>query len=82
MPTPTERLEARRLLVECRLCAWLVSLPLEDAREWQKAIMNPKYSAEMVSDEIMRDPAPKDRPIGDASVTSHRRGAHRPGQAL
>lgn len=72
MPTPTERLEARKQVSDCRVCSWLGTLEDRARREWQKAIMNPRYGARMVADEAAVDGAD----FGEASVLTHRRKAH------
>lgn len=77
MPTPTARLEARRQLMQCRVCAWLATLKPAQRREWQKAIMDPRFGAEMVASEIMLESGDSlPEPIGESSVSTHRRGAH------
>lgn len=86
MPTPTERLEERKKLAECRVCAWLSTLEDKDRRDWQSAIMNSRYGAALVGDEIMVEIAARDnagtnkytgQTIGEASVQTHRQRGHR-----
>jgi hypothetical protein len=89
MPTPTERLEERKRILECRVCAWLETLPDKDRAEWQKAIINPRFGASLVATVIMdeRASAIADRRdnegvydvpgIGESSVLTHRARGHR-----
>lgn len=86
MPTPTERLEQRKKLAECRVCAWLATLDDKDRRDWQAAVMNTRFGAGLVADEIMVEIAARDQAgqttytgqtIGEASVQTHRQRAHR-----
>lgn len=79
MPTPTQRLETRKTTMECRVCAWLVTLPDRDRREWEKAIANPRFGAGLVASEITVDmdnaEYQGDRP-GESSVHNHRTKRH------
>lgn len=86
MPTPTDRLEIRKQLADCRVCAWLATLSESDRREWQKAIVNNRFGATMVADEINIEIASCDPsaeaayhgpPIGEKSVQTHRNRGHR-----
>lgn len=84
--TPTQRLEERKRLSECRVCAWLASLSEEDRKEWQKAIADRRFGAEMVANEIMAEinaraaagaEAYSGQTIGESSVDTHRARGHR-----
>lgn len=80
MPTPTERLESRKQLGECRVCAWLASLDEKTRRDWAQAIANIRFGAGLIASEIALDisAAGYDGPdIGESSVDTHRRKAHR-----
>jgi hypothetical protein len=80
MPTPTERLNLRKQLADCRVCAWLATLDDKARREWQAAIMNTRFGAQMVADEIMAEVAVTDyagQSVGEASVQTHRQRGHR-----
>lgn len=87
MPTtPTQRLEERKRLAECRVCAWLVSLSEDDRKEWQKAIADRRFGAEMVASEIMVEinarasddaTAYSGPTIGESSVDTHRQRGHK-----
>lgn len=86
MPTPTARLEERKRLSECRVCAWLVTLSEEDKKEWHKAIADRRFGAEMVASEIMAEinareadtgDAYSGQTIGESSVDTHRQRGHR-----
>lgn len=82
MPTPTERLETRKQLSSCRICAWLATLTDKDRKAWQEAILNTKYGASLIASEIMIDIQAETNTydgeqIGQASVDTHRRGMHR-----
>lgn len=86
MTTPTQRLEERKRLAECRVCAWLSTLSDEDRKEWQKAIADRRFGAEMVATEIMAEVAAADASgavaysgptIGESSVDTHRARSHR-----
>ena len=80
MPTPTERLETRKQLSECRVCAWLTTLEDKDRKGWATAIANPRYGSTAIATEIRVDQAATkyDGPdIGESSVETHRRKMHR-----
>lgn len=84
MPTPTSRLEERKRLAECRVCAWLVTLTDEEHKEWQKAIADRRFGAKMVADEIGAEIASREgagaysgQAIGESSVDTHRTRGHR-----
>lgn len=79
MPSPSERLEMRRQLADCRVCAWLSTLDEKSRKEWQEAILNPRYSAGLVAAEIAVDVAAdySGPTIGESSIDTHRRKAHR-----
>lgn len=73
-------------MAECRVCAWLASLGEEDRKEWQKAITDRRFGAEMVATEIMaeislreasRGDAYSGQTIGESSVDTHRQRGHR-----
>lgn len=80
MPSPAERLELRKQLQECRVCAWLSSLPEKDRKEWAQAIANPRYGATAIAAEVRVDitasgyAGPE---VGESSIETHRRKAHR-----
>jgi len=80
MTTPTERLEIKKKLAECRVCAWLVTLDEKTRRDWAQAIANIRFGAGLIASEIAIDVqaagyAGPD--IGESSVDTHRRKAHR-----
>ncbi len=86
MTTPMQRLEERKRLSECRVCAWLATLPEEDRKEWQKAIADRRFGAEMVATEIMAEVNAhavdgtneyNGQTIGESSVDTHRARGHR-----
>jgi hypothetical protein len=80
MPTPTERLSARKAKLECRVCAWLDTLSEKDRREWQAAIMNTRFGATMVADEVnveIASQATFGGTVGETSVRTHRARGHR-----
>lgn len=86
MPTPTQRLEERKRLSECRVCAWLATLSDEDKKEWQKAITDRRFGAEMIANEIMVEVNARlaaglegysGQTIGESSVDTHRARGHR-----
>lgn len=83
MPTPTERLENRKTLSECRVCAWLATLSEKDRREWAQAIANPRFGAPLIAAEIGDEVARNDgtgyagQPVGESSVETHRQRRHR-----
>jgi hypothetical protein len=80
MPSPAERLEQRKQLQECRVCAWLATLAEKDRKDWAQAIANPRYGATSIAAEvridILRDgyAGPE---VGESSIDTHRRKAHR-----
>ena len=83
--TPTQRLEDRKRLADCRVCYWLSTLKEDERKEWQKAIGDRRFGAEMVASEIMaevnshfEDAQAYDGPtIGESSVETHRTRGHR-----
>lgn len=84
--TPTQRLEERKRLSECRVCAWLATLSEDDRKEWGKAIGDRRFGAEMIATEIkaevdarlFADPeAYSGQTIGESSVDTHRARGHR-----
>lgn len=80
MPSPAERLELRKQLSECRVCAWLATLDEKTRKDWSAAIGNPRYSAGSVAVEIQADQTAADYPglsAGESSVDTHRRKGHR-----
>jgi len=80
MPSPIERLEVRKQLQECRVCAWLVTLDEKARRDWAQAIGNPRYSHSAIAAEIRIDQMAADYhgpEVGESSVDTHRRKAHR-----
>lgn len=68
MPTPTERLEARK----CKVCTWLSTLAPADAREWRKAINNPRFGTDLVAQEASLDGAD----FGREALAGHRQRGH------
>lgn len=80
MPTPTERLAARKALTECRVCGWLATLTEKDRREWQQAIVNPRFGAALVASELaveMTATGYDGLVPGESSVQTHRQRGHR-----
>jgi hypothetical protein len=86
MPSITERLETKKQLAECRVCAWLATLDEKDRKEWAIAISNPRFGYGLIANEIMVEIAARDGAaasryngpaIGDSSVETHRRRSHR-----
>lgn len=80
MPTPTERLETKRQIMACRVCAWMSTLDEKTRKSWAEAVNNTRYSNGMVANEIMVDIATSEyqgEPIGESSIATHRRGMHR-----
>jgi hypothetical protein len=80
MPTPTERLSLRKALQECRVCAWLSILDEKARREWQLAIVNPRFGAALVASELAVEMTATgyDGSIpGETSVQTHRQRGHR-----
>jgi hypothetical protein len=77
MPSPTERLEARKTLSECRVCLWLSTLNEKDRRGWTDAISNPRYGSALVAAEINEDTDYVGPTIGESSVQNHRMRRHR-----
>jgi hypothetical protein len=80
MPSPVERLELRKQLSECRVCAWLQSLDEKDRKEWAIAIANPRYSPGSIAAEIQVDQTAAEYggvSIGESSIDTHRRKGHR-----
>lgn len=73
MPTPTERLEAKLLIQQCKTCAFLATLPDKERREWAQAIANPRFSAPLVAAEIQAEGGD----VSEGSVQNHRQKAHR-----
>lgn len=82
-PTPTQRLEERKRLSECRVCAWLATLDDKSRTEWQKAISDRRFGAEMIANEIMTEISAdggstySGQAIGESSVDTHRTRGHR-----
>ncbi len=79
MPTPTERLELRRQLLLCRVCGWLNTLDDKARKEWQDAIMNPRYGPAAIANEIALELGPKfnGRAVGKVAIQTHRERSHR-----
>lgn len=80
MTTPVERLEARKQLSECRVCAWLSTLDEKDRKDWAVALGNPRYGNTAVAAEIRIDQESLSyagMPAGESSVETHRNRAHR-----
>lgn len=73
MPTPTERLEVKRQIQQCKLCAWLSTLDDGTRRGWVQAIANPRFGAPMVASEIAVDGGD----VSEGSVANHRQKGHR-----
>lgn len=79
MATPTERLEIRKQLSECRVCAWLATLDEKTRRDWAQAIANPRYGGKLIASEIMLDVGASGYngpEVGESSIETHRRKAH------
>lgn len=76
-----ERLEVRKQLKECRVCAWLSTLEEKARKEWAQAIADPRFSYGMIADEIRIEQEAAgykgSSPIGESSVDTHRRRNHR-----
>ena len=80
MPTPMERLESRKQLQECRVCAWLSTLEDKDRRDWAQALANIRYGNSMVATIVREDQVASGYTgpeAGESSVETHRRKAHR-----
>lgn len=80
MPTPTERLETKKALQECRVCAWLATLDEKDRREWAKALADSRFGAGLVASEIavdMESTGYGGPQVGESSVQNHRQRRHR-----
>lgn len=80
MTTPAERLELRKQLSECRVCAWLATLDEKERKEWAVAIANPRFGATAIAAEIQLDQIAAEYggvEIGESSVDTHRRKMHR-----
>ena len=80
MPSPAERLELRKQLSECRVCAWLSTLDEKDRKDWAIAIANPRFGATAIASEVLIDQqaAGYTGPsVGDSSIDTHRRRGHR-----
>jgi len=80
MTTPAERLELRKQLSECRVCAWLITLDEKDRKEWAVAIANPRFGATAIAAEIRIDQIAAKYDgveVGESSVDTHRRKMHR-----
>jgi len=73
MSTPIERLEARKQIAGCRVCAWLATLDEKARRDWASAIANPRYGHQMVAEEMHVDGAE----VSGDSVANHRQKGHR-----
>lgn len=79
MATPVERLELRKQLSECRVCAWLATLDEKDRKAWAIAIGNPRYSPSAVAAEIQLDQTEAGYgglACGESSIDTHRRRGH------
>ena len=79
MATPTERLEKRKQLSECRVCSWLQTLDDKERRDWAIAIGNPRFTHGAVATEIQLDQSESAYSgplIGESSVETHRRRGH------
>lgn len=76
MATPIERLEARKQLQECRVCAWLDTLDDQTRAGWVKALQNPRYGNEPIAAIMREDQGGVGLPIGESSVKLHRQRAH------
>jgi len=80
MTTPAERLELRKQLSECRVCAWLSTLDEKERKDWAVAIANPRFGATAIAAEIQLDQTAADYGgvgIGESSIDTHRRKMHR-----
>lgn len=55
MMKPSERLELRRQLELCRVCAWLATLPPDLRADWVAAIDNLRFPHSAVAAEIRID---------------------------
>lgn len=80
MTTPTERLEIRKQLSECRICAWLATLEDKERKDWSAAISNPRYGSTAIAAEIRSDQVTTEYngvEAGESSVDTHRRRSHR-----
>ena len=80
MPSPVERLELRKQLTECRVCAWLATLDEKDRKDWAIAIANPRYSPGSIAAEAQLDQTAANysgQSIGESSIDTHRRKGHR-----
>jgi hypothetical protein len=79
MGTPSERLELRQQLQECRVCAWLSSLGDKERKEWAVALANPRFTHTAVATEIRIDQTAASYAgpeVGPSSVETHRRKLH------
>ena len=76
MPSPIERLEARKQLQECRVCAWLDTQEDKVRAEWAKALQNPRYGNDPIAALMREDQGDAGLPIGESSVKLHRQRAH------
>jgi len=80
MATPSERLEVKKQLSECRVCAWLATLDEKTRREWAQAIANTRFGAGLLASEITLDARAAEYAgldVGESSVDTHRRKVHR-----
>lgn len=80
MTSPVERLELRKQLSECRVCAWLATLEDKDRKDWATAIANPRYSPGSIATEIQVDQTAAGYAglsAGESSIDTHRRKGHR-----
>lgn len=80
MPTPTERLAAKKAATECRVCSWLATLNEKERNEWQEAIHSPRFGASLVAAEInleMQASGYDGLQAGKQSVQTHRQRGHR-----
>lgn len=78
--TPAERLELRKQLSECRVCAWLSTLDEKTRKDWAQALGNPRYGHSAVAAEISADQGAAGYvgpDVGESSVDTHRRRGHR-----
>lgn len=71
--SPTERLELRKQVKDCKVCAWLLGLDEKARKEWTVAIANPRYGPTMIASEIAIDGGE----VSADGVANHRAKAHR-----
>ena len=77
MPTPIERLEARKQLQECRVCSWLITLDDKMRAPWTQALNNPRYGNEAIASLMREDQGVVGLPVGESSVRIHRLRGHK-----